>query len=295
MQQLARAGHGRAREPRREVGRQARRGAGAREAFGEQEHIGRAGAGDGGDGIDQRLVLDPFDRADRGEQPVRDVALRRRRPSRSAPPTVMPRPIAAGVFGIARTIAQSAPSAPCRKASVLPAMIETASVPDRSADLSVGTTVAASCGLIAITITLASSTVAGLMRTPRAASAAISSAGRGSTTAIFCGSSPSASQPSQHRAAHLAGADEHERAGEVAECDIASPSCLAVVHARATRHRGEPDPSARTSTGCDTAVEHFAGATGDEPGYASPAVSNIAASSASRALLPAQTTNWNAW
>ncbi len=33
------------------------------------------------------------------------------------------------------------------------------------------------------------------MRTPRAASAAISSAGRGSTTAIFCGSSPSASQP----------------------------------------------------------------------------------------------------
>ena len=29
--------------------------------------------------------------------------------------------------------------------------------------------------------------------------------------------------------------------------------------------------------------------------YASPLVSNIAASSASRAGLPAQTTNWNAW
>ncbi len=32
---------------------------------------------------------------------------------------------------------------------------------------------------------------------------------------------------------------------------------------------------------------------GKRRGYASPAVSNMAASIASRALLPAQTTNWN--
>ena len=33
----------------------------------------------------------------------------------------------------------------------------------------------------------------------------------------------------------------------------------------------------------------------DSGAYASPDVSNIAASSDSRADLPAQTTNWNAW
>jgi len=33
----------------------------------------------------------------------------------------------------------------------------------------------------------------------------------------------------------------------------------------------------------------------EDGSYASPAVSNITASSASRADLPAQTTNWKAW
>src|ERR1043166_4267219 len=105
----------------------------------------------------------------------------------------MPRPIAAGVFGIARTIAPGRTD--CRKPSVLPAMIEIARVFAPTNDFSVGATAAASCGLIAITMTLASVTGA-LMRTPRAACAAISADGFGSRTAICFGSSPSASQPS---------------------------------------------------------------------------------------------------
>ncbi len=55
--------------------RQAGGGAGAREAFGEQEHIGRAGARNGGDRVEQQFIRDPFDRADRAEQPVGERAL----------------------------------------------------------------------------------------------------------------------------------------------------------------------------------------------------------------------------
>ena len=53
------------------------------------------------------------------------------------------------------------------------------------------------------------------MRTPRAASAAISGAGCGSWIATFVRIEPEREPAFQHRAAHLAGADEHERAGEV--------------------------------------------------------------------------------
>ena len=85
----------------------------------------------------------------------------------------------------------------------------------RVSGFSVGTTSAASCGLIAMTMTLGVVDRAGLIRTPRAASAAISSAGCGSSTAIFVRIEPEREPALQHRAAHLAGADQHERAGEV--------------------------------------------------------------------------------
>ena len=68
-----------------------------------------------------------------------------------------------------------------------------------------------------MTITLASSTDAGLSRTPRAASAAISSDGFGSIDGDLRGIEAEREPAFQHRAAHLAGTDQHQRAGEVAE------------------------------------------------------------------------------
>jgi len=78
----------------------------------------------------------------------------------------------------------------------LPAITETATVPGPTRPFNAGTTSAATCGLTAMTITDASPIDAGLMRTPRGASAAMSGAGCGSWIATFAGSSPSASQPS---------------------------------------------------------------------------------------------------
>ena len=56
------------------------------------------------------------------------------------------------------------------------------------------------------------------------------------------------------------------------------------------------DPVRPSKNSCGTGAVHiwvpaFAGTT---PTYASPSVSNIAALIASAAVLPAQTTNWNA-
>ena len=52
--------------------------AGLLHQLGQQEDIGRAAAGDGGHRIEQRLVLDPGDLADRLQQVVAQRALRRR-------------------------------------------------------------------------------------------------------------------------------------------------------------------------------------------------------------------------
>ena len=85
MQQLAGAGDGFAREFCGKLGRQAGLDTGAREFFGEQEHIGRAGAGHGGHRVHQAFVVDPFDRTGGAQQRVGGGALRgadilRRRP-----------------------------------------------------------------------------------------------------------------------------------------------------------------------------------------------------------------------
>ena len=68
MQQFAGAGDGLARQLVGERRRQTGGDAGLRQRFGQQEHIGRAGARHRRDRVHQRLVIDPFDRAGRGEQ-----------------------------------------------------------------------------------------------------------------------------------------------------------------------------------------------------------------------------------
>src|SRR6186713_237322 len=111
--------------------------------------------------------------------------------------TVMLRPIAAGVFGIARTIAVPAGSAACKKAMVRPAMIESASVERPTNGPIAGIASGAFCGFTAITTALASEiTLRGLIVTPRRASALMAFVGCGSTTTSLRGSSPRASQPS---------------------------------------------------------------------------------------------------
>ena len=76
VQQFARAGDGFARELCRQRRRQAGRGAGLRQRFGEQKDVGRSRAGHRRHRVHQRFVVDPLDRAGRREQAVREVALR---------------------------------------------------------------------------------------------------------------------------------------------------------------------------------------------------------------------------
>src|SRR5690242_12329317 len=91
---------------------------------------------------------------------------------------VMLRPIAAGVFGMARTIAVPAGSASCRKAMVFPAMIDSANVDLATKGLSAGIASGAFCGLTAITTALASNAfLRGLIVTPRRANAWIALVG----------------------------------------------------------------------------------------------------------------------
>ena len=67
VQQLGRPGHRGAGQPCREAGRQPRLLAGLGQAFGEMEDIGRPGAGNRRHRVDEPLVVEPFDAADRGE------------------------------------------------------------------------------------------------------------------------------------------------------------------------------------------------------------------------------------
>ncbi len=60
MQQLAGARDGLAREFCGELGGQAGLDTGAREFFGEQEDLGRTGAGDRGHRVHQAFLVDPF-------------------------------------------------------------------------------------------------------------------------------------------------------------------------------------------------------------------------------------------
>ena len=105
----------------------------------------------------------------------------------------MPRPIAAGVFGIARTTAP--PQTSCSTAMVVPAMIETTSVDGATCGRSAGPASRKDCGFTAITSVSTGPASFGLSRMPLAASAAISADGIGSITTARLGSSPPASQP----------------------------------------------------------------------------------------------------
>ena len=67
----------------------------------------------------------------------------------------MPRPMAAGVFGMQRTMAVPAGNPSCRNFSVLPAMIETATVDGVMNRASDGITSDAACGLTAMMMTAA--------------------------------------------------------------------------------------------------------------------------------------------
>src|SRR6516165_7193765 len=112
--------------------------------------------------------------------------------------TVMPRPIEAGVFGMARTRAARCDSACSRNASRCPAMIESTTVAAPTWGASPGMTSPAICGLTAMMIADASPMLpaGGLRRRPRLAKALNSRAGLGSRTAKFRASRPSASHPS---------------------------------------------------------------------------------------------------
>ena len=110
--------------------------------------------------------------------------------------TVMPRPIAAGVLGMARTIAAPG-SALLEKLERSPAMIDTTTVLGPTIAASGGTASGATCGFTATTSAATLPILPlGLMRTPRRASALIDFPGCGSMTTTLLGGSLSASQPS---------------------------------------------------------------------------------------------------
>ena len=77
MQELARAGDGFAGKPLGQIARQTDGGAGVRQRFGEQKDVSRSGARQRRHRIHQVLVIHPFHRAGRAEQKLRDAALSR--------------------------------------------------------------------------------------------------------------------------------------------------------------------------------------------------------------------------
>ena len=105
----------------------------------------------------------------------------------------MPRLIAAGVFGIARTTMP--PQTSSSTEILVPAMIETTSVDAPTKGLSIGPASRNVCGFTATTKVSAAAPSFGLRRTPLAANALISSEGVGSTTTTRLASRPPASQP----------------------------------------------------------------------------------------------------
>src|ERR1700709_1955997 len=112
----------------------------------------------------------------------------------AATATVMPRPIAAGVFGIARTTLP--PQTSVIDAMVMPAMIETTSVDDPAKDCS---GMVAAGRIFDVTAITNAATVprsfGGLSRTPFAGRALVGLEGDGLLTAAGFASSPCASHP----------------------------------------------------------------------------------------------------
>ena len=111
----------------------------------------------------------------------------------AATATVMPRPIAAGVLGIARTTAP--PHTSCSNFMGVPAMIETTSVEPATHDFRAGPASRNDCGFTAITSVSTAPASFGLRRMPWAASTLISADGIGSITTTRFASRPPASQP----------------------------------------------------------------------------------------------------
>ena len=176
-------------------------------------------------------------------------------------------------------------------------MMETTTVAGPTNGASVGITSGAVCGLTATTTAATSPTVSGdgLRRRPCRAQAVISLPGCGSIAAIFSGAKPSASQPSS-MALPILPAPARRMVPDRLLSEFADELMTAAP---------EPRPYARpwlcrTINGRRTAPsDHDRGAIDAQDGsacasdvYACPWVSNMAALSASRAGLPAQTTNW---
>ena len=111
--------------------------------------------------------------------------------------TVMARPIAAGVFGMARTSAAPGRLS-ARNRNVRPAMMDRTTVASATNGARAVKTSGAICGLTASTAAATSPTESrgGLRRTPRSVSAAMPGLGCGSRTTTFAGESPSATQAS---------------------------------------------------------------------------------------------------
>src|SRR5487761_2446439 len=107
----------------------------------------------------------------------------------------MPRPIAAGVLGIARTTPP--PQISAIAAIVVPAMIETTSVDGVANGFNPGPASRNICGFSATTkaVTSPTSLAGGLRRRPFDASARMSPAGCGSITTTLLASRPCVSQP----------------------------------------------------------------------------------------------------
>ena len=102
--QLGRAFDRPARELHRKLRRETqflRRG---RKRFGQRKHVGRPASRYRRDGVDRGLLVQPMKRADRAEQRLAPATLLAGA-SGLAKAAVTPRPIAAGVLGMARTIA----------------------------------------------------------------------------------------------------------------------------------------------------------------------------------------------
>ena len=106
-----------------------------------------------------------------------------------------PRPIAAGVFGMARTTARARGRRAFRLAMVLPARIDRTSVPSPASAAIRGAASSSDCGLIASASRSGGGVSPGLTATPRAASAATASDGLGSMIVSDEGGSPPSSQP----------------------------------------------------------------------------------------------------
>ena len=130
----------------------------------------------------------------------------------------MPRPIAAGVFGMARTSAAPG-NASSRKRSVRPAMIETTTVAAPTNGASAGITSGAICGFTATTTAATSPSAPGdgLRRRPRRAQRRDLARGLRLDHGDLLGAKPERQPALQHGAAHLARADQQDGSGQIAE------------------------------------------------------------------------------